>query len=234
MKKIGILFLSSILCIGLFTGCEKGETVPVDNTLPKMDMVSGKVLNLPHDIEQFKFNTTYDVGKYSFDKWRITDSKNIKFTATVENVPEGAEVLIEHAHVDISLKSTHPQLDGLSQDSMDDTYHGVKQDGFYLNKQYPYENTFAIEGFSKEIIEGWEFYCGDYGSGSVDSRRLTEESLIKEGVYANKLQVVYDLLIKYKGEDKYHTKSVVDELLIPIPQYVIDKVLSPENTKDKK
>ena len=35
-------------------------------------------------------------------------------------------------------------------------------------------------------------------------------------VYANKMQVVYDVLIKYEGEEYYHVESVLDEFLIPI------------------
>ena len=60
----------------------------------------------------------------------ITDSKVIDMSAEVANIPEGATVLIEHVHIDMSLKATNPQLDGLSQDNMDDSYHGTSQDGF--------------------------------------------------------------------------------------------------------
>lgn len=117
----------------------------------------------------------------------------------------------------MSLKSTNPQLDGLSQDSMDDSYHGTSQDGFWINEKYPYQNKFAIEGFSKDLIDGWTFVCGSYGYGSISQERLTEKNLTTYGkVYANKMQVVYDILIKYPKEDFYHVVSVLDEFLIPI------------------
>ena len=83
-----------------------------------------------HEIEGLEFITTYNTGDYDLSRWRITDSKVINMTAEVINVPEGATVLIEHVHIDMSLKSTDPQLDGLSQDNMDDSYHGISQDGF--------------------------------------------------------------------------------------------------------
>ena len=138
-------------------------------------------------------------------------------TAKVTNVPEGTTILIEHVHIDMSLKSTNPQLDGLSQDSMDDSYHGTSQDGFWINEKYPYQNKFAIEGFSKDLIDGWTFVCGSYGFGSISQERLTEKNLTTYGkVYANKMQVVYDILIKYPKEDFYHVVSVLDEFLIPI------------------
>ena len=146
-----------------------------------------------------------------------TDFNSDLLTAKVKNVPKGATVLIEHVHVDISLKSTNPQLDGLSQDYMDDSYHGTSQDGFFISDKYQYQNKFAVEGFSKDLIDGWEFVCGSYGSGSVSQQRLTEGNLVLYGdVYANKMQVVYDVLVKYEGEEFYHVVSVLDEFLIPV------------------
>jgi len=217
-SKKAVLLLFGVFLIGNFlVGCAIEEQTPREISLPKMDVLQGNVLELMHDVEGFKFKTFYNSEDYKFDRWRITDSKNIKMKAIVEGLEEGAEVLIEHVHVDISLKSTSPQLDGLTQDSMDDTYHGFSQDGFLVTGKYPYENIFAIEGFSKDIMEGWNFYCGEYGSGSINSSRLSEETLVRDGTYANKLTVVYDLLIKNKGEDKYHTRCIVDEILIPLP-----------------
>lgn len=117
----------------------------------------------------------------------------------------------------MSLKSTNPQLDGLSQDYMDDSYHGTSQDGFFISEKYPYQNKFAVEGFSKDLISGWTFVCGSYGAGNIRQERLTEENLVKYGeVYANKMQVVYDILIKYENEDFYHVVSILDEFLIPV------------------
>ncbi|WP_434291966.1 hypothetical protein [Clostridium botulinum] len=221
MKKINIkkcILFSYLLCFMLILiGCDiiEPETVSVDKTLPRLNTLNGNTLQLVHDIEGFKFKSNYNTGKYTLNNWRITDSKNIKMQTWITDVPNGTEVLIEHVHIDISLKSCSPQLDGFKQDSMDDSYHGYSQDGFLISNKYPYENTFAIDGFSKDIIDGWNFYCGDYGNGHLSSERLTEKNLIKNGTYANKLTVVYDLLIKNKGEQKYHTKSIVDEILIP-------------------
>lgn len=43
------------------------------------------------------------------------------------------------------------------------------------------------------------------------------KNLVKYGnVYANKMQVVYDVLVKYADEDFYHVVSVLDEFLIPV------------------
>ena len=216
MKRYLALILVVVLAFSL-TGCMNVETVPEEKNLEVLNALKGSTLEKTHEIEGLEFITTYNTGDYDLSRWRITDSKVINMTAEVINVPEGATVLIEHVHIDMSLKSTDPQLDGLSQDNMDDSYHGISQDGFFISDKYQYQNKFAVEGFSKDLIDGWTFVCGSYGSGSITEERLTEKNLVKYGnVYANKMQVVYDVLIKYADEDFYHVVSVLDEFLIPV------------------
>ena len=214
MKRYLALILVVVLAFSL-TGCMNVETVPEEKNLEVLNTLKGSTLEKTHEIEGLEFITTYNTGDYDLSRWRITDSKVINMTAEVINVPEGATVLIEHVHIDMSLKSTDPQLDGLSQDNMDDSYHGISQDGFFISDKY--QNKFAVEGFSKDLIDGWTFVCGSYGSGSITEERLTEKNLVKYGnVYANKMQVVYDVLVKYADEDFYHVVSVLDEFLIPV------------------
>ena len=216
MKRYLALILVVVLAFSL-TGCMNVETVPEEKNLEVLNTLKGSTLEKTHEIEGLEFITTYNTGDYDLSRWRITDSKVINMTAEVINVPEGATVLIEHVHIDMSLKSTDPQLDGLSQDNMDDSYHGISQDGFFISDKYQYQNKFAVEGFSKDLIDGWTFVCGSYGSGSITEERLTEKNLVKYGnVYANKMQVVYDVLVKYADEDFYHVVSVFDEFLIPV------------------
>lgn len=217
MKRyVAVLLITVMVTLGL-VGCVEEETVPKEKELEVLHPVNGNILEKSHEIEDFKFVTTYDTGDYDLGRWRITDSKVINMTAQVIEIPEGATILIEHVHIDMSLKSTNPQLDGLSQDNMDDSYHGSSQDGFFVGNNYQYQNKFAIEGFSKDLIDGWMFVCGDYGSGSIVEERLTEKNLVQEGnVYANKMQVVYDVLVKYDSEEFYHVVSILDEFLIPV------------------
>lgn len=216
MKRCLALILMAVLAFS-FTGCMDVETVPEEKNLEVLNALKGSTLEKTHEIEGIEFITTYNTGDYDLSRWRVTDSKVINMTAEVTNVPEGATVLIEHVHIDMSLKSTDPQLDGLSQDYMDDSYHGTSQDGFFISDKYQYQNKFAIEGFSKDLIDGWTFVCGSYGSGAISEERLTEKNLVQYGrVYANKMQVVYDVLVKYENEEFYHVVSVLDEFLIPV------------------
>lgn len=217
MKRYLALVLITLVVVFCLSGCMEEETVPKEDNLQVLNPFNGNTLQKSHEFEGIEFITTYDTGDYDLSRWRVTDSKVINMTAKLANVPEGATVLIEHVHIDMSLKSTDPQLDGLSQDYMDDSFHGTSQDGFLVSNNYQYQNKFAIEGFSKDLIDGWMFVCGSYGSGSVTQERLTEKNLVQYGkVYANKMQVVYDVLIKYEGEDFYHVVSVLDEFLIPV------------------
>lgn len=217
MKRYFALVLMVVLLAFSLTGCMEAETVPEEKNLEALNALKGSTLEKTHEIEGLEFITTYNTGDYDLSRWRITDSKVINMTAEVTNVPEGATVLIEHVHIDMSLKSTNPQLDGLSQDYMDDSYHGTSQDGFFISDKYQYQNKFAVEGFSKDLIDGWMFVCGSYGYGSITQERLTEKNLVQYGkVYANKMQVVYDVLVKYADEDFYHVVSVLDEFLIPV------------------
>ncbi len=222
MKRYLALVLMVVFAFSL-TGCVDVETVPKEKNLEVLNTLKGSTLEKTHEIEGIEFITTYNTGDYDLSRWRITDSKVINMTAKVKNVPKGATVLIEHVHIDMSLKSTNPQLDGLSQDYMDDSYHGTSQDGFFISNKYQYQNKFAVEGFSKDLIDGWMFVCGAYGSGSINQERLTEKNLVQDGnVYANKMQVVYDVLVKYANEDFYHVVSVLDEFLIPV-EYEAEK-----------
>lgn len=218
MKRYLALVITIVFALFCLTGCLEIETVPEEKNLEVLTPLNGSTLEKKHNIEEsFEFITTYNTGDYDLSRWRITDSKVINMTAKISNVPEGATVLIEHVHIDMSLKSTNPQLDGLSQDNMDDSYHGTSQDGFFISEKYEYQNKFTVEGFSKDLIDGWMFAVGSYGAGSISQERLTERTLVEYGnVYANKMQVVYDVLVKYEGEEYYHVVSILDEFLIPV------------------
>lgn len=219
-KRFAVMLVTITLAFAFsLTGCEEVETVPKEKNLEVLNHLEGSTLKKKRQVEDFEFITTYNTGDYDLSRWRITDSKEIHMTAEVKNLPEGATALIEHVHIDMSLKSTNPQLDGLSQDSMDDSYHGTSQDGFFISDKYQYQNIFAIEGFNQTLIDGWIFANGSYGSGSISEQRLTEKNLVEYGnVYANKMQVIYDILVKYANEDYYHILSVSDEFLIPVKE----------------
>lgn len=221
MKRVWVVILIVCACLFLTTAClPEQEPLPEkDFSVLRNDLENGELV-VPHQVEDFKFLTKYSTN-YDTKHWRITDSKSLNMRAWIEDYPEGLTVLVEHVHIDISLKSNELSLDGWSQDSMDDNIHGGLQPGFWITKEYPYENIFAIEGFTETLIDGWMFFITGYGYGEIDENRLTEDNIVGDGfhqggVYANKVQVVYDLVIKKSGEEFFHNVSLIDEFLIPV------------------
>ncbi|MBP7832584.1 MAG: hypothetical protein KA035_02320 [Candidatus Levybacteria bacterium] len=187
---------------------------------------------LNNDLAGGKLVQTFNLGSECFDLrveysteyttvgWRITDSKTLYMRAEMSNMDPNCnpEVLVEHMHADVSIKSRKEGIDGLKQDSMDDSIHGGLQPGFSIVPPYHYENVFAIEGFSQTLISGWSFYYSGYGGGGINEKRLTEKSLVDDGgACASKFQIVFDLLIRNPGEEAYHTRSVVSEFFVPVP-----------------
>jgi len=216
-RLVAILLVMDCVAVGvlLVAGCVEMERVPVEVSHPTLENVfAGMKLVREHSVENFTLFTEYSTS-YDTSRWRITGSKEIRIRVW----PSGteAEVMIEHVHIDCSIRATQPGIDGLIQDSMDDSIHGGLQPGFWITPDYPYENHFAIEGFSQWLREGWMYFWSGYGYGRERTVRLTEEALKQEGgAYASQISVVYDLLIRYPGEEWWHTRCLMEEILIPL------------------
>lgn len=179
-----------------------------DGVLSQVNEMPGEQISL-----EMQYRTDYDVAS-----WRITDSKTLAFSVRLHGeAPAGSTVLIENVHVDVVLDARRASVDGLLQDSMDDHLHTGTEAGFLVTAAYPYEEVFAIEGFSETLISGWSFVTGGTGSGEVEEERLTENSLREDGlVEASKITFVYDVLIRYSPDEPFHKRVVVDEFLIPV------------------
>ena len=158
----------------------------------------------------------YDTGNYGLNQWRVTSNKNIHMTVNTKNLPDDYDVHIEHVHADIMLKSTEPQIDGITQDSMDDSDHRVPTEGFPVNDDISYHNIFAIEGYTDQFYQLWGYAFGDIGSVSSSYQRLTEKNIREVGTYAEKLSVVYDIVISKPECKEGYVKSVESEILIPL------------------
>ena len=157
------------------------------------------------------YSTDYDT-----ESWRITDSKTLRFEVELIDGPETMDVFIEHVHVDVNIQADRAVLDGLPQDSMDDSLHSGTQPGFLISRQYPYEEVFSIEGYSDTLISGWGFVTGTYGSSELSEERLTEENLRDEGrAHSNKFTFIYDVVIGNE-EQGYHKRIVVNEFRVPL------------------
>ena len=220
-KKLNkIMMCLMIVLIISLSGCES-ETIEKDTT-PDSINVNVEKPKLEQELEingeDFKLKCNYTVKGYNISKWRVTDSKNIGMEVQTLGLPDGYQVYIDHVHADILLKSTSPQINGITQDTMDDTYHGLNQDGFWIDDNNSYYNIFSIEGYTDQFYQLWGYAFGDFGVVDSSYQRLTEKNILKLGTYAEKLTVVYDISIKKPGNDKLYTKSVSSEILIPLSE----------------
>ena len=234
-----MMLLTTSVAIMTFSGCEEidlfnqnlneineainkaPETVEVDTSTDTMvvDEDTG-IASLEQELavkgEDFKLVCGYNIDTYDASNWRVTDSKDIGMTVKTKDLPEGYKVYIDHVHADVTLKSTSPQIDGIMQDSMDDTFHGQGQDGFYISNDEEYYNIFSIMGYTQDFYQLWGSAFGSYGSLNSSYQRLTEDNIRAVGTYAEKLVVVYDLSIQNPGADHVYTKSVISKVKIPL------------------
>lgn len=204
------------------------EAAPIEKGVPVLrNDLAGGDLEIKNNIpgENFVFVTRYSTD-YDTTRWRITDFKTIRMEAWIDIVDpnqDAPQVFVEHVHIDCSIQSRLAGVDGLPQDSMDDKLHTGDQVGFWITEEYPYENVFIIEGYSKTLIDGWGFVSGGTGVMTLEEDRLTEKTLIEKGkAYASKISIVYDLMIKYPNENYFHTRSIVNEFLVPVAGAILD------------
>lgn len=183
--------------------------------------------------EDFSLICTYDTGDYPLNKWRVTSNKTVNMTVNTSPLPEGYTVHIEHVHADIILKSTDSQVDGITQDSMDDSDHRTPTKGFYVDEEVSYNNIFSIEGYTDQFYTIWGHVHGNYGHVSSEYKRLSELNLRKMGAYAEKLCVVYDIVISTPDCEEGYVKSVYSEVLIPLGDLVVTErdILTGTETK---
>lgn len=170
-------------------------------------------ISFDHEFEGVKIQTSYR-SDYGESMWQITDNKELFIALEILEQPENTTVMIEHMHADISIHSYKEEVDGLTQDSMDDKMHTGTQEGFYVSPEHPYFETFAVEGYSKFLIEGWGFLIGYYGWTSIEEKRLTEANLKKAGAQGSEVVTIFDVLIRHDGEDYFHKRIIVDDFYI--------------------
>lgn len=221
MKKIlAVALVPMLLLIAGCTEDEKAPETPVEKHLDRLTsgLADGKLLQtneIPGEDGLTlinEYSTDYDVKS-----WRITDSKTLRFAVTLKDEYPKTTVLIEHVHVDVNLDARRAGIDGIPQDSMDDSLHTGTEPGFQVTKRYPYEEVFSIEGFSETLISGWGYATRDYGTSSLSETRLSEHTLRHDGkCQGNKFTFIYDVLIKREGDAAFHKRVVVDEFIIPV------------------
>lgn len=224
LRAGALAITSSILLIGL-AGCEieaapkedydiVGEQTLDDNGL----LTKGLKQELNVKGEEFKLIAEYQCDDEAKREWRVTSDKYLYLNVYTKGLPEGTEVYIDNIHIDTSIKSEYACMDGILQDTMDDRIHNSLMLGFPINDTTHYYGVNAIEGCNDTFIKGTFYGYYGYAHGEVSEERYTEKDYKQLGVYANKFQIVYDLLVKGANDNDYHNVSVNTDFLVPISQ----------------
>lgn len=218
-KKVMMLGLATIVGMSL-TGCvekalvEKYDVVEQVSKSGLQSMGLRQILNVPG--ETFKLITEYTCDDSSKRSFRITSDKFLYIEVYTEGLPDDTLVYIDSIHIDTSIKFKYAAMDGILQDTMDDRIHNSMMIGFPINNETKYYGVNAVEGCNQQFIQGSYFGMNGYGTATIEQERYTEADYIKYGVYANKFQIVYDLLIKGPKDKDYRNVSVCTDFLVPI------------------
>lgn len=219
-KKLAFISLSMMLATTTLTGCSH-ELVPEEDydivqNSDEEGLGAGLTQKLEVPGESFTLVTEYSCDPTSEREWRVTSDKFLYLTVYTEGLPADTLVYIDNIHIDTSIKSTYAAFDGIIQDSMDDHVHSSQMIGFSIDDNTKYFGVDAIEGMNETFIQGTAYgYSGYYG-GSVTEKRFTESNYVTYGVWANKFQIVYDLLVKGPNDYDFKNISVSTDFVVPI------------------
>ena len=193
---------------------ENYDIVSTENGDETLSMGLRQTLEVPG--QKFKLITEYSCDNISKREWRITSDKFLYLQAYTEGLSEGTEVYIDNLHIDTSIKSKYAVMDGIIQDTMDDHVHSSQLIGFPISDKISYYGVNAIEGCNQEFVQATGYGYNGYYSSSASTKRYTEQDYIDLGVYANKIQIVYDLLVKEPNSKDFSNVSVSTDFLVPV------------------
>jgi len=220
--RVAALVLAASSMFSL-TACEGKEMAPeeeYDVVIQGDDSSFSKGLTQTLDVpgQSFKLVTEYNCDSASKREWRITSDKFLYYSVKTSGLLEGTEVYIDNVHIDTSVKSKYASVDGILQDSMDDHVHSSQLVGFPVSDTTLYYGVNAIEGCNQDFIKGTFYGYNGYSSGEIEEKRYTESDYIEMGVYANKIQIVYDLLVKGPNDKDFSNISVATDFIVPITE----------------
>lgn len=204
------------------TGCEPEmapsedyDVVNMVNNDSNLDIGLTQVLDVPG--EEFKLVTDYSCDSTSKRTWRVTSDKFLYFNVHTEGLSADTKVYIDNVHIDTTVKSEYAVVDGILQDTMDDRIHNSQMLGFPIGNDTYYYGVDAIEGSNDSFVQSTTYaYTSYYGKSEYKLKRYTESDYLELGVYANKFQFVYDLLIQGPNDETPRCVSVSTDFIVNI------------------
>lgn len=206
LKKVGAVLVVGAMVFTL-TGCMEREVSTNANTsYDVIDTTSNEalengitqIIDVPG--ESFKLVVNYQCELQEDERWTVTSDKQINTEIRTDGLPAGTQVYIDNVHTDTTICSYYPQVDGVTQDTMDDRIHNAQMLGFPISDSNAYVGINQIEGQNETFISGFVHGYNGYSSGSISEKRFLESDYLEKAVYANKITSIIDLII-VKGEN---------------------------------
>lgn len=207
------------------TGCGESEYVPttanptntIDSNREGEASIPSKVLNVKR--EDFKLEVSYSIappeGISEEDfKWRVTNNKNLNIDAHTIGLPDGYKAWIDNVHIDTYIEAHSPYFNGILQDTMDDRTHSPLMMGFPIGNDTYYSSSNLISGQDQDFIQGTFYAYKGTGSGDIEQKRYVDSDYLSKGVYANKICLVYGLLIQGPNDPEPYGVDVTDEVYV--------------------
>lgn len=181
-----------------------------------------QVIDVPG--EDFKLIIEYRLDPETKKEWHTTADKKIYTTVYTEGLPNNTKVYIDNIHTDVKLISTYPEMNGITQDSIDDEIHNSLMYGFPISDTTKYRAINIIEGQTISFISS-PAYGSDTTEKSISEERYTEDDYLKRGVYANKISSLYGLLIQKDNEEPYGV-DVSSEVIVLVTNTITQETIT--------
>lgn len=219
-----------VLCAGMvavcLTGCMSREvstnanvSYDVIDTMNNDLATTGiqQVLDVPG--ENFKLVVNYKCVLEDNARWTVTSDKEMYMDVCTEGLDPDTKVFIDNVHIDTTIRSYYPAVDGITQDTMDDRIHNSQMVGFPISDTNTYSNVNVIEGQNESFMSGSYYGFYGYGSGNISQKRYVESDYLRRGVYANKINSVIDLIIE-KADGTTTCVSVPSTIGVSVWPYI--------------
>ena len=228
--KPGVLILTATISLSTLSGCVEKELAPQEEydivkeiTIDNNGLsTTGLKQELEVPGETFTIITEYRRDNSEDRQWLVTADKFLYLTVYTKGLPDDTEVYIDNIHIDTSIVSKYASVNGIIQDTMDDRIHNSQMIGFPIGNDIRYYGVNAIEGCNQDFIKGTFYGYNGYSSGTIKEKRYTEADYRELKVYANKFQIVIDLLIKGPNDKDYRNVSINTDFIVEVSQEPIE------------
>ena len=222
--KLCTLALSSAVATSL-VGCSHESSTNGDiqysildqSNVDDIENGTTQIIKVPNNDFNLVVNYKLDLGEN--ERWTVTDDKDIIMEVKTENLPSNMKVYIDNIHTDTKIVSHSSYSNGILQDTMDDRIHNSLMLGFPISNDISYIGSNHIEGQNDTFISGFTYGINGSAGGSVTQKRRLESDYLSEGVYANQISSVIDLIIINQNNET-SCVSVNSDITIPVWPFV--------------